>query len=441
MLSMSTTTFALLGLASSGLVAALPQRVVRRDGAYPNYGTGTAYSTATSTASYSSGSFPTEVSADGNKFRFPLSNGFPMPNAYQLNLIQQAAGGTLSNATPPASVSSDGITSLQLVAFNELFEVAFFTSLLQNITSNTTGYEVYDASARSTLIEALAAVQAQEQLHAINANNALQKIANVSAISPCEYTFPVTKLDDAIALAQTFTDVVLGTLQDVATIFGANGGENVKFIRGVAATIGQEGEQNGFYRTLLKKRPSAQPFLTASARDLAFSALVQTFIVPGTCPDIEKNTINLQTFDTLTLLTQDIQPVDQKLEFSFDLADVLTNSSANKSSSSDSAWLKNIASSSTSGTVSTNSFVASSSSASSPGLSLVLVNGQNKPIATALDVVSIDGTIVKLQAPFNFQSQLLFGLTIAVVAEGSNFATISDLVDNTVFGPALIEML
>jgi hypothetical protein len=52
-------------------------------------------------------------------------------------------------------------------------------------------------------------------------------------------------------------------------------------IRGFGSTLGQEGEQNGFYRDILGKLPSALPFLTASLRDFAYSALNQLFIVPG----------------------------------------------------------------------------------------------------------------------------------------------------------------
>ena len=55
-------------------------------------------------------------------------------------------------------------------------------------------------------------------------------------------------------------------------------------IRGFTASLGQEGEQNGFYRDLLGKLPSALPFLTASLRDFAFSALNQNFVIEGVSP-------------------------------------------------------------------------------------------------------------------------------------------------------------
>jgi hypothetical protein len=75
-------------------------------------------------------------------------------------------------------------------------------------------------------------------------------------------------------------------------------------VRPAASVIGQEGEQNGFYRSMLGKVPSALPFLTTGTREFAFSSLVQTFVVPGSCPNI--NTIPLPVFAPLTLVTAPI---------------------------------------------------------------------------------------------------------------------------------------
>jgi hypothetical protein len=60
----------------------------------------------------------------------------------QLASIEQEAHGTLPNAALPSSISQDSLTSLQLIAFNEIFEVAFFTELLFNLTNNVDGYEL-----------------------------------------------------------------------------------------------------------------------------------------------------------------------------------------------------------------------------------------------------------------------------------------------------------
>ncbi|KAF2091240.1 putative sexual development protein [Saccharata proteae CBS 121410] len=372
------STAALMGLAGASLVAAMPTRASDVENS-------SFYSTPVPT--------PSMVKADGDKFQFPLSNDFPNPDDGELDDINESAGGTLPNGPPGTPPSSDAVTSFQLIAFNELFEVAFFTSLLQNITEGVDGYSVDDATKLNIdlddLVQIIASVQAQEELHTLNANGAL-KLAGVDQIQPCEYVFPVDNLADAIALAATFTDVVLGTLQDVENDFGLSG--DIQFLRGVASVIGQEGEQNGFFRLFQGKRPSAEPFLTASTREFAFSALNQNFVVPGSCPNIEQ--IDLPIFGALTLVSQ---PKDKDSTVtSTDMGD----------------------------------------------LSLVLINGQNVPIVEQpKNVKQMGDGVVQFDADFLFQTDLLFGLTIAVLTDTKDGLTDVDKVaDATVFGPALIEV-
>lgn len=73
--------------------------------------------------------------ASAAPFSFPLSNGFPTVanSSSQLTAIEQQAHGTLPNGPPPPSITADTLTSLELIAFNELFEVAYFTELLFNV--------------------------------------------------------------------------------------------------------------------------------------------------------------------------------------------------------------------------------------------------------------------------------------------------------------------
>ncbi|KAI9867888.1 MAG: hypothetical protein M1813_007710 [Trichoglossum hirsutum] len=337
-------------------------------------------------------------------FSFPSSDGFPNianPSS-QLNTIQEQAHGSLPNGTPPPSVKDDTKTSLQLVAFNELSEVAFFTQLISNITDNVKGFEVHDNS-RDTLLTALNAVLAQEKLHTLNANGALVKFGG-QAIQPCKYNFPVSTVDEAIALASTFTDVVLGTLQDVQTRLGTSG--DTALIRGVGSTLGQEGEQNGFYRTLQHKIPSALPFLTASTREFAFSALNQLFIVPDSCPN--SKSIDLPVFQPLVVETKKIEPKSQNLQFSITITDGTNNK-----------WGSDYS-----------------------GLSLVYINQQNVPIIQKVQSVRVDHNTVHFEAPFPFdQGKFGNGLTIAALTNGAGpFANANEVAKAAVFGPGLIEI-
>lgn len=385
------TTGAVLGLLSSGALAA------------PMINYTSSVASATSNPSYVSSysSAPTEVNPDGDKFRYPLSNNFPNTSSVETAQIEQAAGGTLSNASAPAtnSISPNSLNNLRLIAFNELFEVAFFTSLVVNITNEVPGYEIPPSFDLLFLLSTLSAVQAQEELHALNANAALVS-QNANSILPCEYTFPTTNLADAIALASTFTDVVLGTLGDVQTVFAAENDDSL--IRGIASVIGQEGEQNGFYRMLQGKLPSAQPFLTVGAREFAFSALQQNFVVPGSCPNL--GDIDIPVIGgVLQLLSQMPEAgVDATLSFSF----------------------------------------ATQNWTQPEDYRLVLVNGVDVPVVQdLLNATYVDG-VVTFEAQFLAATELLEGLTIASVIPAEAAAGITDVVSvaaAAVFGPALIE--
>jgi len=73
-------------------------------------------------------------------FSYPLENGFPNLNATALEQVYKQAGGTLPNGALPNTLTPNGVQALQLIAANELLEVAYFSQLLQNITSKVHGY-------------------------------------------------------------------------------------------------------------------------------------------------------------------------------------------------------------------------------------------------------------------------------------------------------------
>src|SRR3569833_3692782 len=119
----------------------------------------------------------------------------------------------------------------------------------------------------------------QEELHALNAINVLNHFG-VLAPQPCRYQFPTTSVFDAVSFAEALTALVLGTLQDVSQAAAKNGDEGEE--RAVASVIGQEGEQEGFYRVALGKKPSEKPFLTTNVGPFLFSFL-QQFVVKASC--------------------------------------------------------------------------------------------------------------------------------------------------------------
>lgn len=236
----------------------------------------------------------------------------------------------------------------------------------------------------------------------MNANGALSHF-NVDPIQGCKYTFPVDNFDDAIALAGTFTDVVLGTLQDVQQIFASLNASGL--VRGIGSVIGQEGEQEGFYRILQSKTPSSAAFLTTSTRDFAFTAL-QSFVVPGSCPN--SNEIPLKVFGGLDVINaSSLKAKNGTAQFSVDPKQGAISSSS----------------------------------------SVVYISGQNLPVTVPItNYKEYDGT-VSFDASFPFEGgadgvgAFNDGLTIAVIVSGNaDFPTADAVALATVFGPGLIEI-
>jgi hypothetical protein len=96
------------------------------------------------------------------QYTAPPSDGFPSPNAAQLATIEQLAQGTLPNGgpPPPGAINAEGIKNFQLINFNENFEVAFFKSLVYNVTNNVPGFVIADPREHDFVLKSLNAVVA-----------------------------------------------------------------------------------------------------------------------------------------------------------------------------------------------------------------------------------------------------------------------------------------
>ncbi|KAI1502204.1 hypothetical protein F5X99DRAFT_169825 [Biscogniauxia marginata] len=344
-------------------------------------------------------------------FSFPLPNGFPFPDDAALEELFSAAGGNFTNMPLAPKFDDDSLTSWKLQAFNEFMEVAFFTQLIANITDRLPGFEL-DPRSESYVLESLKTIQAQEEMHAYNANDAVRHFTNGSHIFPCTYVFPVSDFLSAVAFAQTFTDMYIGLLTNIQqrTANGL-GTDSNSIIYVLAQALGQEGQQSGWFRSLQAKPPSAEPFLTSSTRDFAFSWL-QRFIVPGSCPNL--GDISLQIFPPLDvegkvvgtgpvilIVPGSVDPESQAVAF-VNGALVPTVVPLNVTSTSGCGVTRNDLS----------------------GLS-----GCNRGITTAIT------------ADFPYAQNVMHGLTLAaVVKKGPTFITAEDVADATIYGPAVIEV-
>ena len=224
---------------------------------------------------------------------------------------------------------------------------------------------------------------------------------------PCEYTFPTTSFKDAIGLAETFTAVVLGALQDANVLFTKDSGPD--FVRLVSSVIGQEGEQNGYYRTVLERIPSESPFLTTVPGAFAYSAL-QGFVVPGSCP-FPLSRINLPIFPPIMTnggAVALIQPRDQTLSFEADL------------SKSDKA----------------RQFVGRGGS----GLHLTYTTGQLLPISVPLRDVRWKRSVISFKADFPYEENVMAGFSHAALTTKKGFADAGAVVESALAGPAIIQV-
>ncbi|KAL5044544.1 hypothetical protein BDW71DRAFT_215597 [Aspergillus fruticulosus] len=332
---------------------------------------------------------PTVESVDSTPL---LPHGLPRPSPEQLQQIEQAAHGTLPSLPLPANVSAQGITNLQLLAFQEHVEVAFFHQLVGNITRNISGYTFINDAEREFALRSLMTILAQEEVHALTANNALQNFG-IPPIEPCRYSFPVSSIDEAIALATTFTSHSLATLQDITERFAAHG--DVSLARIMTGIVGSKGTQQGWFRTFQDKYPSEVPVLTTS--DVAFAfTWANSFALPGTCPNL--GDIKLRIFEPLEIMTRP-EPRTHKIQVSW--------SHGPDESKENLLWV-------------------------------AYINQQNTPIVAPLQVVACDGLKSTADVVVPYDDFLLNGLTVmAVVNRRGPFANAEAVARATVYGPAL----
>ncbi|KAL4940046.1 hypothetical protein BDV06DRAFT_224468 [Aspergillus oleicola] len=321
-----------------------------------------------------------------------LPDGSVNPSPEQLQKIEQAAHGTLPGLPLPANLSTSGITNLQLLAFQEFVEVAFFHELIGNITRTEPGYGFVNDVEREFALRSLTTILAQEQVHTLTANDALKHFG-VNPIEPCHYNFPVSNLNEAIALATTFTAHSLATLQDITERFAVNG--DAGLVRAIAGIIGNKGAQQGYFRVYQDKYPSELPTLTTSHVDFAFT-WAHSFTTPGSCPNVGE--IHLRNFQPLEIVTRP-EARTHKIKISW--------THGSDESQENLLWL-------------------------------AYINQQNVPVVVPVQVVSCDGAKSTAVVVVPYEEFLLNGLTVAaVVNRRGPFANAEAVAQSTVYGPAL----
>lgn len=181
------------------------------------------------------------------------------------------------------------------------------------------------------------------------------------------------------------------------SVFAADGGDEAALVPIVGSIIGQEGEQNGYYRSLQRKVASAAPLLTGGAPQFAYSAISQ-FIVPGSCPNIQAIGLN-----AIPALSVQCKPKANDSMVTFSADGVVGAGNA----------------------------------------TLVYISGQNLPVSVPISNATTAGGKTTFSALFPFSSGAFNrGLTIGAVVGGAGqkFNNTAEVAAATLFGPALIEV-
>lgn len=227
-------------------------------------------------------------------------------------------------------------------------------------------------------------------------NAALEHYGHVE-IQPCQYNFPVSSYNESLILANSFTNTVIGTLSSIIQQYGKVG--DADLIAEIGTVIGQEGQQSGGFRIAQGKRPSANAYPTYASPSFLYS-LVNTFTVPGSCPN--SNLIDIPILKPLTVLTPSPQPAD--------------------------------------GTI---NLVVEPSNPAIGNLSVVYLSGQAQPVVVAItDILHHGTTASTFSAKFPFStSGFSDGLTIVALTNGTGpFADADAVAASSVYGPGLIEI-
>lgn len=174
-------------------------------------------------------------------------------------------------------------------------------------------------------------------------------------------------------------------------------------MRTVASIIGQEGEQNGWVRTLVGVRPSEKPFLTTSTAAFAYSAL-QGFV--ASCP-FDVTQLGIPIFPALTVVTADIQPQDQTLQFTADLTTAPGGCAAYQGGDG-------------------------------AGLYVTYFTGQNLPVSEPVSAVSWNGNVITFSAFLPFEENVMAGFTLAALTTSNNFTNPDDVPNATLAAPGFI---
>lgn len=344
--------------------------------------------------------------------QFPVADGFPNPNDQQLQGIFRTAHGTLPNSGPP-KVHPDTYKSFQLIATNEQIEVSLYETCLLKLKAGSPGFgpeNFVNAEHRAYVISTFEIFYAQEEIHALIGQGGLQA-GGQPPVQPSQYQLNTNTYQDCLKTANLLGDNVLGVSQGVINQAIAAGDTGLP--AQLDALIAQEGQQSGFLRSELlvdgkhSRLPAAMPGYTGSTREWLFSLLEQMFIKPGTDP----NKIDIPVKYPMAVLNPKVPPIDQILLFTVNLKPQSGNNYAFPNVN----W-------------------------NTDDLYCTYITGLNKPFSVSIQKIVQTDSQLTFSAAFPAYTEIIHGFAIAALTTSNNFANPQEASDNSVAGPASIEL-
>lgn len=127
-------------------------------------------------------------------------------------------------------------------------------------------------------------------------------------------------------------------------------------------------------------------------------SLLQSVIVPGSCPNINLLSAKIPTFAPLNVVTTNIPTSNTTVTFSV------------------------------------------SGNVTASGNSVVYLSGQNLPVTVPITSATTSGNTTTFQASLPFSNGFANGLTVAAVVKGTGqtFANASSVAASTIYGPGMI---
>ncbi|KIW36733.1 uncharacterized protein PV06_11029 [Exophiala oligosperma] len=183
------------------------------------------------------------------------------------------AGGGIPDRNEPPMLSAEAVKEFQLALFLENLELSYFQSGLENISTwGTAGYP-------NDTTKILSKIVAQEEVHVATITNLLSGYG-APVIAPCQYSFPVSSIDEFIALGDIITSLGISALIGVVHRVSYT---DPSIVNTVASIVTVESRHDAFFRHVGGRVPDPAPFDTGISNIWAYN-LALRFIVPGSCP-------------------------------------------------------------------------------------------------------------------------------------------------------------